>query len=161
LKVLNPAFYALNDARTPMIVSVISILINYFTAVALIRYAGFGHAGLALATSAVALFGFVVLFAILRARIGGLYGRELAMGFAKVAVASAAMGGAVFLASRQMERWLGVSQMARRADLAVSMPLGVAVFYLVCRSMGVTDLDMAFQAVLAPVKRRLRRGRAV
>jgi putative peptidoglycan lipid II flippase len=161
LKVLNPAFYALNDARTPMIVSVISILINYFTAVALIRYAGFGHAGLALATSAVALFGFVVLFAILRARIGGLYGRELAMGFAKVAVASAAMGGAVFLASRQMERWLGVTQMARRADLAVSMPLGVAVFYLVCRSMGVTDLDMAFQAVLAPVKRRLRRGRAV
>ena len=161
LKVLNPAFYALNDARTPMIVSVISILINYFTAVALIRYAGFGHAGLALATSAVALFGFVVLFAILRARIGGLYGRELAMGFAKVAVASAAMGGAVFLASRQMERWLGVSQMARRADLAVSMPLGVAVFYLVCRSMGVTDLDMAFQAVLAPLKRRLRRGRAV
>ncbi len=155
LKVLSPAFYALNDARTPMIVSVISILINYFTAVALIRYAGFGHAGLAMATSAVALFGFVVLFAILRARIGGVYGRELATGFAKVAVASAAMGGAVFLSSRGIERWLGVSQMAHRADLAVSIPLGVAVFYLVCRAMGVTDLDMAFQAVIAPVKRRL------
>src|SRR5277367_1314601 len=54
LKVLSPAFYALNDARTPMIVSVISVLINYFTAVALIRYANFGHAGLAMATSAVA-----------------------------------------------------------------------------------------------------------
>jgi putative peptidoglycan lipid II flippase len=158
LKVLSPAFYALNDARTPMIVSIVSILINYFTAVALIRYAGFGHAGLAMATSAVALFGFVVLFAILRARIGGVYGRELATGFAKVAVASAAMGGAVFLASRGIERWLGVSQMAHRADLAVSMPLGVAVFYLACRAMGVTDLDMAFQAVMAPVKRRLRRG---
>ena len=157
LKVLSPAFYALNDARTPMIVSVISILINYFTAVALIRYAGFGHAGLAMATSAVALFGFVVLFSILRARIGGVHGRELVVGFAKVAVASAAMGGAVFLASRAMERWLGVSQMAHRADLAVSIPLGVGVFYLACRSMGVTDLDMAFQAVLAPVKRRLRR----
>ncbi len=157
LKVLNPAFYALNDARTPMVVSILSIIINYATAVTLIRYAGFGHAGLALATSMVALFGFVVLFAILRARLGGVYGRELAMGFGKVAVASAAMGGAVFLASRQMERWLGVSQMARRADLAVSIPLGVAVFYLVCRAMGVTDLDMAFQAVIAPVKRRLRR----
>jgi putative peptidoglycan lipid II flippase len=159
LKVLNPAFYALNDARTPMMVSVISIVINYFTAVGLIRYAGFGHAGLAMATSMVALFGFVVLFSILRARLGGVYGRELAAGFGKVAVASAAMGGAVFLSSRQMENWLGVSQMARRADLAVSIPLGVAVFYLVCRAMGVTDLDMAFQAVLAPVKRRLRRAR--
>jgi hypothetical protein len=82
-------------------------------------------------------------------------------GFAKVAVASAAMGGAVFLASRQMERWLGVSQMARRADLAVSIPLGVAVFYCACRSMGVTDLDMAFKAVLAPLKRRMLRARGV
>jgi putative peptidoglycan lipid II flippase len=158
LKVLNPAFYALNDARTPMIVSVVSILINYFTAVMLIRFAGFGHAGLALATSAVALFGFVVLFSILRARIGGVHGRELAWGFAKVAVASAAMGGAVFFASHAMEQWLGVTQMAHRADLAVSIPLGVAVFYFACRAMGVTDLDMAFRAVVAPVMRRLRRS---
>jgi len=158
LKVLTPAFYALGDARTPMIVSILSIAINYATAVTLIRMAGFRHAGLALATSAVALFGFVVLFAILRSRLGGVYGRELAAGFAKVAIASAAMGGAVFLASHQMERWLGVSQMARRADLAVSIPLGVVVFYAACRMMGVTDLDMAIQAVLAPVKRRLHRA---
>jgi putative peptidoglycan lipid II flippase len=158
LKVLNPAFYALGDARTPMVVSILSIVINYGTAVTLIRFAGFGHAGLALATSAVALFGFVVLFTILRNRLGGVYGRELVAGFARVAVASAAMGGAVFLASHGMERWLGVSQMARRADLAVSIPLGLAVFYVVCRLMGVTDLDLAFQAVLAPVKRRLGRG---
>jgi putative peptidoglycan lipid II flippase len=158
LKVLNPAFYALGDARTPMVVSILSIVINYGTAVTLIRFAGFGHAGLALATSAVALFGFVVLFTILRNRLGGVYGRELVAGFARVAVASAAMGGAVFLTSQGMERWLGVSQMARRADLAVSIPLGLAVFYVVCRLMGVTDLDLAFQAVLAPVKRRLRRG---
>jgi putative peptidoglycan lipid II flippase len=157
LKVLNPALYALGDARTPMVVSILSIVINYCTAVTLIRFAGFGHAGLALATSAVALFGFVVLFTILRNRLGGVYGRELVAGFGRVAIASAAMGAAVFLASHGMERWLGVSQMARRADLALSIPLGVAVFYVVCRLMGVTDLDLAFQAVLAPVKRRLRR----
>jgi putative peptidoglycan lipid II flippase len=159
LKVLNPAFYALGDARTPMVVSILSIIINYGTAVTLIRFAGFGHAGLALATSMVALFGFVVLFTILRARLGGVHGRELVAGFAKVAIASAVMGAAVFLSSRGIERWLGVTQMAHRVDLALSMPLGVAVFYVVCRVMGVTDLDLAFQAVLAPVKRRLRRAR--
>jgi peptidoglycan biosynthesis protein MviN/MurJ (putative lipid II flippase) len=103
----------------------------------------------------VALFGFAVLFMILRARLGGVYGRELAAGVVKVAVASAAMGGVVFVASHQMEKWLGVTQMARRADLLVSLPLGVAVFYGACRAMGVTDLDLAFRAVLAPLKRRL------
>lgn len=158
LKVLNPAFYALGDARTPMVVSIISIVVNYATAATLIRVAGFGHAGLALATSVVALFGFVVLFVILRNRIGGVYGRELVAGFGKVALASAAMGAVVFFSSRGMEQWLGVSQMARRADLLLSIPLGVAVFYGACRAMGLTDLDLAFRAVLAPVKRRLGRS---
>src|SRR5579862_4301268 len=40
LKVLNPAFYALHDARTPMIVSLLSIAINYATASLLLRGTG-------------------------------------------------------------------------------------------------------------------------
>ena len=78
LKVLNPAFYALGDARTPMLVSLGSIVINFATAATMIRFAGLGHAGLALSTSVVALFGFFLLFEILRRRIGGVHGRELA-----------------------------------------------------------------------------------
>ena len=70
IKVLSPAFYALGDARTPMLVSLGSIFINYAAASSMIRLAGLGHAGLALSTSAVALFGFLVLFGILRAKIG-------------------------------------------------------------------------------------------
>src|SRR3984957_4041762 len=119
LKVLNPAFYALGDARTPMLVSVISVAINYVTAVTMIRVAKLGHAGLAMSTSAVALFSFIALFAILRKRIGGIYGTELAVTVGKVMVGAAAMGGVVLLSSHGMERWLGISQLARLADLAV------------------------------------------
>jgi putative peptidoglycan lipid II flippase len=51
LKVLTPAFYALGDARMPMIVSLCSIGINYAAAYTMIRVAGIGHAGLAMSTS--------------------------------------------------------------------------------------------------------------
>jgi len=157
LKVLNPAFYALGDARTPMLVSLASVAINFATAEAMIRLTPLGHAGLALSTSAVALFGFVALFLILRERIGGLHGRELAAGVGKVVIASAAMGGAAALSSHGMERWLGVSQPARLADLAVSIPLGLLVFYMVCRALGVSELDLAIRAAAAPIRRRLGR----
>ncbi len=157
LKVLNPAFYAIGDARTPMVVSLISIAINYATAITMIRVAHMGHAGLAISTSAVALFGFVVLFAILRKRIGGVYGRELAAGIGRVLLASAVMGAAVAASTRAMERWLGVSQLARLADLAVSIPVGLAVFYGMCRAVGVSELDMAIRAVTVPIRRRLGR----
>ena len=78
MKVLAPAFYALNDARTPMLVSLASILINAAAASSMVRFAGLGHAGLALSTSLVALFSSVALFEVIRRRIGGIQGRRLA-----------------------------------------------------------------------------------
>src|SRR5271163_1630055 len=158
IKVLSPAFYALGDARTPMFVSLASIAINYATAVTMIRYAKLGHAGLAMSTSMVALFGFVVLFAILRDRIGGVNGRELASGVLKVVAASAAMGLAVAATTHTMEAWLGVSQLARLADLGISIPVGLGVFYGACRALGVGELDIAIRAFTAPVRRRFSRS---
>lgn len=155
LKVLNPAFYALGDARTPMLVSLVSIAINYATASTMVRLAGLRQAGLALSTSVVALFGFVALFAILRKRIGGVHGRELAVGILKVALASGVMGAAVAVSSRAMEMWLGASQLARLADLAVSIPIGLGVFYMMCRVLGVSELDLAIRAFTGPIRRRI------
>jgi putative peptidoglycan lipid II flippase len=156
LKVLIPAFYALGDSRSPMLVSLASIGINYATAVTMIRLTRLGHAGLAASTSAVALFGFVALFEIMRRRIGGVHGRELASGIGKVLLASAVMGGAVALSSRGMTMWLGLSQPARLADLLISLPLGVAVFYGMCRALGVSELDMAIRAIADPLRQRLK-----
>ncbi len=161
LKVLNPAFYALGDARTPMLVSLGSIVINFATAATMIRFAGLGHAGLALSTSVVALFGFFLLFEILRRRIGGVYGRELATGIGKVLIASLVMAAVTALSSHGMERWLGVSQLARLADLAVSIPIGLLIFYGMCRAFGVHEVDMAIRAFTRPVSRRFQRKTAL
>jgi putative peptidoglycan lipid II flippase len=138
-----------------MLVSLVSIGINYATAYTMIRFAGFGHAGLAMSTSAVAMFAFLVLFAILRKRIGGVHGRDLAAGIGKVVIASAAMGVACAFSSHGMERWLGVSQLARLADLVVSIPVSLVVFYAMCRVVGVTELDLAIRAFTSPIRRRL------
>ncbi len=157
LKVLNPAYYALGDSRTPMLVSLASILLNFATAGFMIRVMGLGHAGLALSTSVVALFGFLVLFEILRRRIGGVYGRELATGIGKVIAASLAMAAVTALSSHAMEQWLGVSRSARLADLAVSIPLGLLVFYGACRALGIHEIDLAIRSFTGPVQRRLQR----
>ncbi len=159
LKVLNPAFYALGDARTPMLVSLGSIAVNFATAYIMIRVANLGPAGLAMSTSVVALFGFFVLFGILRAKIGGVHGRELAAGIAKVALASLVMGSVVAVSSRAVSSWLGVSQLARLADLAISLPIGLVVFYAMCRMLGVEELGMAIRAFTAPIRRRIARTR--
>jgi putative peptidoglycan lipid II flippase len=154
LKVLNPAFYALHDARTPMFVSLVSIGVNYVTASFLFRDTGLGHAGLALSTSVVAVFGAVALFLMLRKRIGGIYGRNLIDSVWKITAASAVMGAAVLLASHGIETWLGAERPARLIDLAASIPLGLLVFYAACRILRVSELELAARALADPLARR-------
>ena len=154
LKVLNPAFYALHDARTPMFVSLACIGLNYITAIYLLRDTSLGHAGLALSTSVVAVFGAVALFLILRKRIGGIYGRNLAASIWKITAASAVMGAAILLSSHGIESWLGVHRLARLIDLAISIPLGLMIFYAICRLLRVSELELAARALVNPVARR-------
>lgn len=156
LKVVVPAFYALGDSRTPMIVSLLSVLINFATAATMIHAFGFGHAGLAFSTSIVAIFNFLTLFTLLRTRLSGVYGRDLLASFSKVTVAAGMMGIAVAASNAVMRHWLGVTRMAFLMDLAVSIPVGLAVFYLIASMMKIPELEPAINALSRPLLRRLR-----
>src|SRR5262249_7334232 len=90
IKVLVPAFYALGDARTPMNVSLLSILVNALLNWFTIHWLGLGHTGLALATSSVAMLNFGILYAIMRRRVGALPGLGAAL--ARIVLASSALG---------------------------------------------------------------------
>lgn len=153
LKVLTPAFYALEDSRTPMIISLVSIAINFGVVTAIVKGTKLGHVGLALSTSVVALFGFLVQFWILRQRVGGMYGRDLMRSTLQILTASMVMGGVVYLSTTLIEGWLGIDKMARIADLAVSIPLGCLTFWAACRLLGVPELEVANRALAGPLRR--------
>jgi putative peptidoglycan lipid II flippase len=159
VKVLTPAFYALKDSRTPMLVSLVNVAINFFIALALTQIAGMRHEALAYTTSTVAVSGFLALFFILRRRLGGIYGRNLRETGLKVALASAVMGATVWLLSREIHAALGVARAAHLVDLAVSIPFGAAVFYFVCRILRVAELELAAASIAKPLARLLARGR--
>lgn len=154
VKILAPAFYALNDSRTPMITSLASIFINAVMAWVLVDRFHLGHAGLALSTSSVALFSFLFLFLSMRNRIDGVEGRRLRDIVVKVCIASAAMAGVVWTCSHFITLALGTHTLARLINLGVSIPAGVVVLYLVCRALHVEELAMATRALAGPLARR-------
>ncbi len=155
LKILAPAFYALNDARTPMLVSLGSIAVNYGVAYFLVKRVGMGHAGLAFSTSMVSIFGSVALFLALRRRIGGMEGRRLSVSAAKICAAAAVMGAACMASSSFiLGSGFDSPQWARVLDLAVSAPLGLLVFYGVSRALRVEELEAAMAAAAGPLARR-------
>lgn len=149
MKVLSPAFYALRDSRTPMLVSLGSVIVNYVLARTMVDVLHVGHAGLAVSTSGVALFSSVTLFLMMRHKVNGLYGRILWSSLWKAILATVAMGAVVAVL---------VDAMAGQAfllQLAVTIPAGAVVFYAAARALRVDELTMATEAMAGPLRRRL------
>jgi len=140
IKLLAPAFYALDDAWTPMAVSLASVGLNVVLSACLAYRAGMGHRGLALSTSLVALGGAAALAAALRQRVHGIEGRSLAASAAKITLAAAAMGVACRASSVIIHSGLGGHRLLNLADVAISIPLGVAVFYSLARILRIPEL---------------------
>jgi len=138
-----------------MLVSLGSILVNYAVASAMVGRAGMGIAGLAMTTSAVALFGFLVQVLILRNKIGGIHGRALRTQLGRIVAASVAMAAAVALSSYGVRAWLGISQLARVADVVLSLPLGLAVYYGAAKMLGLAEIDMVIRSFTGPIRRIL------
>ncbi|HWR51862.1 MAG TPA: murein biosynthesis integral membrane protein MurJ [Bryobacteraceae bacterium] len=160
VKVLAPAFYTLGTARTPMLVSVTSILINLGVAWTMTRQFGMGHVGLALATSGVALFNALALLWLIRGKLGGIHGRALLESTLKIAAASAVMAVAIWMSNKLIVDTFGTGRIGRLTDVAVSIPLGIAVFYTGCRLLHVAELETAVRAVAGPLARS-RAGRVL
>jgi putative peptidoglycan lipid II flippase len=136
IKVLAPAFYALDDARTPMLVSVLSILVNLTLNWAFVRVLGLGHVGLALSTSAVAIGNCGLLYLFLRRRVGPL-GGGLAWTLARIALAALVMGAVGAAVDATLPSHLPASRVLRSGlELVVALPLCVAVFVGCARALG-------------------------
>jgi putative peptidoglycan lipid II flippase len=100
IKVLAPAFYALDQRRTPMYVSLFSIVVNVALNAALAVGLGWGHRGLALSTSIVAMLNFGILYVLMRRSAGGLETGTFAHALMRIGIA--AVGLAVFCVAAQV-----------------------------------------------------------
>jgi putative peptidoglycan lipid II flippase len=144
LKLIAPAFYALGDSRTPMLVSMASVGVNAGTAFVSIRYLHFGHAGLALSVSMVSIFNALTLLMLIRPRIGGINGAAMLSSVAKILAAAAAMGLVCAAVARLSP--------SRAVNILAGVPLGAAVFYICAAGLGLRELTDARDALLKKLR---------
>jgi len=159
IKVLSPAFYAMNDAKTPMIIGVASIGVNalgsYFFREWLSHYGvtaetphGYGHVGVALATSCVALINFIAMIWFMRRKIKRLNGRVIAAAFFKVVGAALVMSAVCYASYYLLHTQIGGTRLLNHAvEAFVPIVLGGVTFVIVAKLLRVTELEQAFGMV--------------
>lgn len=96
VQVVVRVFYSMQDTKTPAKVAAVSLLGNVLIAIALMG--PFKHVGLALASAGGSIINLIILVVVLRKRIGGLDGRNIAKSALKNLAWSAVMAGFVYLA---------------------------------------------------------------
>jgi putative peptidoglycan lipid II flippase len=152
IKVLVPAFYALGDARTPALVSCLSILVNAVGNWVAIRWLGLGHTGLALITALVATANFGVLFVVLTGRVGRFEG----LGRATMRMAVATLGVvAVCVATKALVATaIAPGMMARATVVAVAVPTAALVFGALGARLGLEETQWMVRRLGAVLRRR-------
>ncbi|CAN5762927.1 murein biosynthesis integral membrane protein MurJ [soil metagenome] len=166
IKVLSPSFYALDDAKTSMYVSIASILIHVGTSYSLMklfstvgvtaeRPSGFGHIGVALATSIIALLNFLALTFLMRRKIGRIEGRTILSSLVKIIIASLLMSAACYGSYYALSNFFQTKTLiVQFAEALIPIAVGGIVFLFAAKILGVKELNQAINTVKRKFKRK-------
>jgi len=151
IKVLSPAFYALDDAKTPMIIALGSIVVNAAASFLFREWLaayGVGHVGVALATSSVALVNFFALALMMRRRISRLNGRVIASAFLRIGLASAIMSVVCWFSFKLLHaRFEGHGFLAKAIECFVPIGLGGLTFVIAAKILKIEEVEKIYNAI--------------
>lgn len=155
-EVISRVYFALQDTVTPMMLGIAAVVVNIILNFVLVG--PLAHGGLALATSIASLVAVVILFAVLRRRLGGLGGLEMWDSFWRVSLASTVMGGGVVALWRLMIRLYPAPGFFLEAGLlTVAICAGVLIYVIASYLLGLPELKLGFDYAGKVVKRILNR----
>jgi putative peptidoglycan lipid II flippase len=153
LKILSPAFYAIDKRRTPMVVSFISIGLNVAVNWFLAFYLKMGILGLSVGTGCVATTNFLMLYFLMQ-REAKLGSHALLVTIGKLAVASAALAAVCWAAQVWvLGGWKHWGVLVKIAGLFGTIGVGALVYFFAALALRVEELD----EVTALAKRKLGR----
>jgi putative peptidoglycan lipid II flippase len=139
VKVVAPAFYALDRARVPLMASGLAVATN--VAVILLLHPLLGFRAVALGTSLGSIAQVGALLVVFERRVGGLRGRGLASSALRMTAAAALMAVVALASAVALERALGPGSAGRFAAGLAPVAVGVAAYALGCRALRIPELD--------------------
>ncbi len=150
IKLLTPTFFALKDSRTPVIISVSAIIINIL--LSMILMGPYGFIGLAAANTVASVYNFVLLFIMLRRKLGPLEEKDIFLSFLKIGFAALLMGlacwGISSLFGEPQKLWL------RLVQVLVCILAGIGVFASLAHLLGIAEIKTYIEAIMRGAQKK-------
>ena len=145
-------FYAQQDTKTPLYVSIFSIALNIGLAVMFTSSFGWGAYGLAWAQSIVAVVEVTILLTILRHRTPGIFNRAFGAAALRMFIASALMGVVTYLMVQLFQfQNDDLSFFATFPKFGLITVTSLIVYLWICRLMKLDEADPVVRKINAVV----------
>lgn len=126
MEVLNKAFYAMQDSKTPMKISITAIALNLALSITLVRI--MGYTGLPLAASITSVIIGILMVAIINKKIPGIVEKDDIKELAKVLISATVMGLLIIVLKNVI---IGNTLMKTILRVVVSVGAGI-ISYFAC-----------------------------
>ncbi len=153
LQIINRAYYAIHDTTTPLVMSIVNILINLIVEIPLLWISSLGESAMAMGTLVSFIIQAIVMLLMLDKKIGGLELQKSVGTVAKMIFATAIMGGVCVAIKFSPLYPHGQSRSIWAMQLGLLMISGGGAYLLVCALTGVHMLQD-----LLPKRKRLPRA---
>lgn len=156
MTILNRAFYADNDTKTPLYIGIGTIVLNMIFSSIFMKTTNLGVSGMALSYSLVSAINAVLLLTMLNKKMKGIYLDKLFSFLAKVIPASLVMGAALFLLNLVIPGEAS-SKIIQFIDLAFEITVGVVVYFAVVLLLKVEEADSFKNMIVSKLKKTAKR----
>ncbi len=137
-QILNRAYYALHDTLTPLLMSIVTLLVNLVVEIPLL-WTSLGEAGMAAGTTASFILQAVLMLWMLNRRVGGLELRRIAGHLARVIVATALMTLACWALKHAPFFPADLSKKTALLRLCLFVGVGGTTYLAACWAMGIRN----------------------
>ena len=154
IEILTRSFYALQDSKTPVIISVLQFILKIALSLILVNAAAFGvqwgMGALALSTSIAATLEALALFIVLSQRIEGFELQPFIRFIGRALIASAIMGIVLFVIRIILDHMIDTASMQRLAvtgiflslfKLLIELAFGSAAFLITARLLKMEEMN--------------------
>ena len=129
VRIVAATFFALQDVRTPVFIAIISIIANIILGVLLMK--PLNHGGLALATSLASVLNLGLLMHALRAKLGDLGWKSIALSAGKALLGALAMGAVVWLSAEIVFPLENKSAIGLLLGVTINIGIGLCIYGII------------------------------
>ncbi|WP_027626903.1 murein biosynthesis integral membrane protein MurJ [Clostridium lundense] len=149
--ILNKAFYAVKDTKTPMINSFMGIIINIIINIFIVKY--MQVSGLTLATSISSIITTILMLMSLNKKLNGINLREVFITFMKIMFSSIIMSILLFFINEKCTMFFGMNTKGSIITLIISFILGSLVYFISIYLLEIKEFTYCIQLLTNKFKK--------